>query len=130
MILQTQPEDTRYSINELTRGTDEPWNALRHSMPQGIRDVDSSLRGLEIWLPTQSEVVPQAPGNLPLLEGAITDEMGISFESRETGTPSVSDTSGDEFIAGTGSWMGMRWVGKENRGIHEGVGWHTGGDGY
>ncbi|UPK91249.1 hypothetical protein LCI18_002184 [Fusarium solani-melongenae] len=106
MILQTRPEDTGYSIDELSRGTDEPWNALRHSMPQGIRDIDSSLRGLEIWLPTQSEVVSQAPGNLPLLEGAITDEMGISFGSREMGTPSISDTSGDEFLAGTGSWSG------------------------
>lgn len=129
MILQTRPEDTRYGINELIHGTDEPWNPLRHSVRRGIPDVDPSLRGLQIRLPMQP-VIPQAPGNLPLLEGIITDEMGISFESRETGTPSISDTSGDEFLAGTGSWMGMRWAGKENRGIHEGVGWHTGGDGY
>lgn len=75
-------------------------------MPQGIQDVDPSLQGLEILLPTHSELVPQAPGNFPLLEGPITDEMEISFEPGETGTPSISDTSGDEFLAGTGSWSG------------------------
>ncbi|WAO86987.1 DUF676 domain-containing protein [Fusarium falciforme] len=105
-ILRTRPVDALHGINEFIRGTDEPWNALRHSVPQGIRDVDPNLQILEIRLPTQPEAIPQESESLPLLEGAITDEIQAFSQIQRMGTPTMSDMSGDEFLAGTGSWDG------------------------
>ncbi|KAI8722427.1 DUF676 domain-containing protein [Fusarium sp. LHS14.1] len=106
MMLQTRPKDTLRGIDKFLHDTNAPWNGLRHSVPQDNWDIDHSLQRFEIHLPTQSGVVPQESENLPLLEGAITDEMQVFSQIKKMDTPTMSDMSGDEFLAGTGSWDG------------------------
>ncbi|EEU47036.1 uncharacterized protein NECHADRAFT_78055 [Fusarium vanettenii 77-13-4] len=102
--VQKRLENAPYGIRVLFNDPNAPWSALRPSVDNMV--VDHGLHGNEIHLPTQPEAIPRESGDLPFLEGAITDEMEVSFPVQQMYAPSISDTSGGEFLAGTGSWDG------------------------
>ncbi|RTE73379.1 hypothetical protein BHE90_012182 [Fusarium euwallaceae] len=103
MMVETRPKDAQDGIEKFIRDVNAPWNGLRHSVPENNWDINPSLRGFEVQLPTQSGVVPHALGNVPLLEGAIADQTAVSFQVGETYTPSISDMSVEECLAGVGT---------------------------
>ncbi|KAI8681779.1 DUF676 domain-containing protein [Fusarium keratoplasticum] len=103
MLVQTRPKDALDGIEKFIRDANAPWNPLRHSEPQEHLVVDPRSRGIEIQLPTQSRVVPYALGNVPLLGGAIMEERAVSSLMKQTYTPSISDVSVEECLAGVGT---------------------------
>lgn len=103
MLVETRPKDALDGIEKFIRDANAPWNPLRHSEPQEHLVVDPRSRGIEIQLPTQSGVVPYALGNMPLLGGAIMEERAVSFLRKQTYTPSISDVSVAECLAGVGT---------------------------
>lgn len=103
MMVETRPNDALDEIQKFILDANAPWNGLHHSVPENNWDIDPSLHRFEIQLPTQSGAVSQALGDVPLLEEAITNQMAVSFQVRQTYTPSISDMSVEECLAGVGT---------------------------
>ncbi|RMJ08730.1 hypothetical protein CDV36_011652 [Fusarium kuroshium] len=53
MMVETRPNDALDGIEKFIRDANAPWNGLCHSVPENNWDINPSLRGFEVQLPTQ-----------------------------------------------------------------------------